>query len=203
MQNKYPVVIGLMILVLASWVVTEAFSGEGGLHDYEVSALNKDWKSRLNQDVKVAGIVVENSLRGDLERLKVEFDIEDETGDTLTVAYNRLLPDPFDYGREVIIEGTVSGKGKLAARNITVKCPSRYQDGALPNEAKPEKYEKSPLMLRLGQGSSAQNGAGTYGGAVENTAGTMGTPAAAGEAETGEAGAENYGAGDTPAAEGY
>ena len=58
-------------------------------------------------------------------------------------------------------------------------------------------------MLRLGQGSSAQNGAGTYGGAVENTAGTMGTPAAAGEAETGEAGAENYGAGDTPAAEGY
>ena len=94
MQNKYPVVIGLMILVMASWVVTEAFSGEGGLHDYEVSALNKDWKSRLNQDVKVAGIVVENSLRGDLERLKVEFDIEDETGDTLTVAYNRLLPDP-------------------------------------------------------------------------------------------------------------
>ena len=151
MGRTYPVVIGAMVLALASWIVGEAFSGEGGLHDYEVTALNKDWKIRLNQDVKVAGLVVENSLRGDLERLDVEFDIEDQQGSILTVTYKKLLPDPFDYGREVIIEGKVVGKGKLEARNITVKCPSRYQDGAMPEEEMPDKYRKSPLTVRAQQ----------------------------------------------------
>ena len=152
MGRTYPVVIGVMILALASWIVGEAFSGEGGLHDYEVTALNKDWKIRLNQDVKVAGIVVEDSLRGDIERLDVEFDVEDQQGSQLTIAYKKLLPDPFDYGREVIVEGTLVGKGKLEARNITVKCPSRYQDGAMPEEEMPERYQKSPLSLRAQQG---------------------------------------------------
>lgn len=150
MQVKFPVIIGALVLGLATWIVGEAFSGEGGLHDYEVSQLNKDWKARLNQDVKISGIVVADSLRGDLEKLDVEFDVEDAEGGKLTVAYKRLLPDPFDYGREVIVEGKVVGKNRLEARTITVKCPSRYQDGAAEEEM-PEKYSKSPLTVRLGQ----------------------------------------------------
>jgi len=166
MGRTYPVIIGVMVLALSSWVVSEAFSGEGGMHDYEVSDLNKDWKKRLNQDVKVAGLVVDQSLRGDIEKLDVEFDIEDVEGGKLSISYKRLLPDPFDYGREVIVEGKVVGKGKLEARNITVKCPSRYQDGAVSEEEMPEKYQRSPLTLRAqgsGEGSESDPGAPGYG----------------------------------------
>ena len=176
MGRKYPVIIGAMVLVLASWVVSEAFSGEGGMHDYEVTALNKDWKKRLNQDVKVAGLVVDQSLRGDIEKLDVEFDIEDAEGGKLAISYKRLLPDPFDYGREVIVEGKVVGKGKLEARNITVKCPSRYQDGAATEEEMPEKYKQSPLTLRA-------KGAG-YGGASDGNEAAQG----AGESQPAEPG---------------
>jgi cytochrome c-type biogenesis protein CcmE len=150
MGRSYPIIIGVLVLGLAVWVVGEAFSGEGGLHDYDVTSLNQDWKVRLNQDVRIAGIVVDQSLRGDMERLDVVFDVEDEKGSTIAVGYKKLLPDPFDYGREVIVEGTVVGKGKIEARNITVKCPSRYQDGAVQEEV-PDRYQSSPLSLRYNQ----------------------------------------------------
>ena len=48
----------------------------------------------------------------------------------------------------MIVEGTVVGKGKIDARMITVKCPSRYQDGTMQEEEMPDRYKQSPLTVR-------------------------------------------------------
>ena len=55
------------------------------------------------------------------------FDIDDGQGHTLAIAYPKLLPDPFQEGREAIVQGRLD-HGVLRATSLTVKCPSRYGD---------------------------------------------------------------------------
>jgi cytochrome c-type biogenesis protein CcmE len=134
--RMYPVIIGMLVVCMVFAVISESF--DDVVYDVDVS----DVKDMVGKEIKVAGIVVDQSLRGDADRLEFIFDIEGE-GATVGVEYHRLLPDPFAYGREVIVEGEVLEGNRIYARNLTVKCPSRYQDGFSEEEVM-EQYRTTP-----------------------------------------------------------
>jgi cytochrome c-type biogenesis protein CcmE len=134
--RMYPVMIGLLVVGLVFAVISESF--DDVVYDVDVS----DVKDMVGKEIKVAGIVVDESLRGDPDRLEFLFEIEGE-GVVVDVEYRRLLPDPFAYGREVIVEGEVLEGPRIVARNLTVKCPSRYQDGFTEEEVR-EQYRIVP-----------------------------------------------------------
>ena len=126
-KRIFPILISLIIVGMVMAIVATSFSESS--YDVSIADLLEDQDKFIDKEVKVTGNVVYESLRGDPQGNVWEFEIEDNNGKKVTISYRRLLPDPFAYGREVIVEGTLVSAQFVEARNLTVKCPSRYQDG--------------------------------------------------------------------------
>ena len=82
--------------------------------------------------VRVGGRVVPGSVRYDTKTLDLRFTLVDiETGATsFPVHYNGPLPDTFQEGRDVVIEGKLAASGTFEASTVLTKCGSRYEAGA-------------------------------------------------------------------------
>lgn len=79
--------------------------------------------------VKVGGRVVPGSVTFDPRELDLRFDIMDiETGTTqFAVHYEGPLPDTFEEGRDVVVEGRLTEAGVFEASTLLTKCGSRYE----------------------------------------------------------------------------
>jgi cytochrome c-type biogenesis protein CcmE len=81
--------------------------------------------------VKVGGRVVPGSVNFDQRTLNLTFDVVDiETGTTtFPVAYQGPLPETFQEGSDVVVEGSFTN-GTFQATTLLTKCGSRYEAGA-------------------------------------------------------------------------
>ena len=79
--------------------------------------------------VKVGGRVAPASVAFDPRNLDLKFDILDiENPDTrFPVHYQGPLPDTFEEGRDVVIEGRYTSAGTFEATTVLTKCGSRYE----------------------------------------------------------------------------
>lgn len=87
--------------------------------------------------LKVGGRVLPGSVHFDQRTLDLRFTIVDiETGTSqFPVHYNGPLPDTFQEGRDVVIEGKMAAAGTFEATTVLTKCGSRYEAGAEAYEA--------------------------------------------------------------------
>ena len=79
------------------------------------------------RNVRVAGTIVGESIVWDARDLRLTFDITDPGG-VLNVVYHGPRPDMFRDGAEVVVEGKYAASGKLEARQLLLKCPSKYEE---------------------------------------------------------------------------
>ena len=94
----------------------------------EVQAMGEQAKQ---SQIKIGGKVVEGSVVWDRSTNGVSFNIIDEKNQTMPVSYRGVMPDSFQPGAEVILEGKVAGDGSFAATTLLAKCASKYEP-ALP-----------------------------------------------------------------------
>lgn len=139
-SSFFPAIIAIVVVGAVFLIVTSSFSG--GVYDYEIKALRSDWNTMIGAEVKVSGTVVPGSIRGDAARLDITFDVQDAEGNKISAHYAKVLPDPFAENREVILEGTVQDNYLIEANKMTVKCPSRYQDGTMSEEESEQYYRE-------------------------------------------------------------
>jgi cytochrome c-type biogenesis protein CcmE len=84
-------------------------------------------------DLKAArlfGTVKEEGLARLAEGIGVRFQLEDmnDAAKTLWVVYRGAVPDTFQAGAEVIVEGGFeAAEPDFQARTLMTKCPSKYQ----------------------------------------------------------------------------
>ena len=85
--------------------------------------------------VKVGARVVPGTIQFDRRTLDLRFEVIDiETGEArFPVTYQGPLPDTFEDGVDVVVEGRFSEAGVFEATTLLTKCGSRY-------EAAPEDY---------------------------------------------------------------
>lgn len=78
---------------------------------------------------KVGGRVVPGSVRFDPRTLDLRFTVVDIASGrtTFPVHYNGPLPDTFEEGRDVVVEGKLSESGTFEATTVLTKCGSRYE----------------------------------------------------------------------------
>ena len=78
--------------------------------------------------VKVGGRVAPGSVKFDQRTLDLRFDIVDiQTPTTrFAVHYQGPLPDTFEEGSDVVVEGHYAAAG-FEASNVLTKCGSRYE----------------------------------------------------------------------------
>jgi len=63
----------------------------------------------------------------DVENNVFTFSLQDEDGKVIDVIYDGAKPGNFDQATEVVCQGQYKD-GKFHAKNILVKCPSKYQE---------------------------------------------------------------------------
>jgi cytochrome c-type biogenesis protein CcmE len=78
------------------------------------------------QMVRVAGKVVPGSIQKGPDAFTARFSISDGAG-TIPVYYKGALPDVFQEGIEVVVEGRYSQGGVFEARTVLAKCPSKFE----------------------------------------------------------------------------
>jgi cytochrome c-type biogenesis protein CcmE len=78
---------------------------------------------------RVGGRVAPGSARFDVRNLDLSFvlvDIEEGSA-SFPVRYSGPLPDTFEEGRDVVVEGIFGRDGSFEATSVLTKCGSRYE----------------------------------------------------------------------------
>jgi cytochrome c-type biogenesis protein CcmE len=78
---------------------------------------------------KVGGRVVPGTVRFDPRTLDLSFTLMDiESGEPrFPVHYTGPIPDTFEEGRDVVVEGRYGRDGRFEASTVLTKCGSRYE----------------------------------------------------------------------------
>ena len=81
--------------------------------------------------LKVGGRVAPGTVAFDQRTLDLRFDVLDIADGTTTfpVHFNGPLPDTFEEGRDVVLEGRFTQAGVFEATTVLTKCGSRYEAG--------------------------------------------------------------------------
>lgn len=77
------------------------------------------------QRLRIGGMVVEGSVKRDPNTLKVQFDVVD-TGPTVTIIYQGLLPDLFREGQGIVAQGVLQDSRTLIATEVLAKHDEEY-----------------------------------------------------------------------------
>ena len=118
-------IIGLVLVATAlAFLFFDAFESE--TYFYSVDQAVAQGPEIVGKRVRVKGTVEPGSIIGNDGELGRVFRIS-ESGKTMTVRYNKAMPDTFDESREVVVEGTVEDDLSVDAEEVLVKCPSRYE----------------------------------------------------------------------------
>ncbi|MBW1740396.1 MAG: cytochrome c maturation protein CcmE [Deltaproteobacteria bacterium] len=120
MKKSY--IIGAIIIVLA--MVMAMYSFKSTLTSYVSVSEAKVSKC----PVQVAGIVVKGSKRYDLKSNSLFFTLREDSGDEMVVQYDGPRPANLDDVTKIVAIGQYEPKKQVfAARELLVKCPTKYE----------------------------------------------------------------------------
>ena len=134
-------VIGILIAAAAiGFVIYDGLESE--TYFYTVDAAVAEGAEIAGQRIRVKGTVEPGSIVGAAGTIGRTFRII-ENGKSLKVTYDKAMPDTFDENVEVVVQGKVSDDLVVAADEVLVKCPSRYEGN--PPTAHPEDKPQASL----------------------------------------------------------
>lgn len=132
-------VVGALIIFGAIAYLIYSAMGNAGAYYMEVSELTTQGAEYQGKNVRVSGVVVDDSVDYNAAELILRFSIKDDSSE-LPVYFHGPRPDNFSRAAEAIVEGTYGEDGVLYAKTLLLKCPSRYEDYG--GEQKPAEYEE-------------------------------------------------------------
>jgi cytochrome c-type biogenesis protein CcmE len=110
--------VGLMLYALNQnmdlfYTPTELVMGKDGV------------KPEVGQRLRIGGMVVEGSVRRDMESLRVSFDLAD-VGPKVTIEYDGILPDLFREGQGIVAQGVLKDSTTIEAFEVLAKHDEDY-----------------------------------------------------------------------------
>lgn len=118
MKTKH--IIGIVIIIAFAYFAITSFNSS--ITPY----VSIEEAIQSGSNVQVKGIRA-NEGKFDIEKNVFTFTLQDENGRKLDVVYDGAKPGNFDQAVEVVCQGQYKD-GKFHAKNILVKCPSKYQE---------------------------------------------------------------------------
>ncbi|WP_105168749.1 cytochrome c maturation protein CcmE [Pseudoalteromonas sp. T1lg23B] len=133
--------IGLMLYALQEninlfYTPTELIEGKGE---------NKE-KPFIGQKLRIGGMVVPGSVVRDESSLDVSFKLMD-TGPTVTIRYEGILPDLFREGQGIVAQGTLVEPDVIEAFEVLAKHDEEYMPPEVAEALKGIKHEKPKYNL--------------------------------------------------------
>lgn len=125
-RRKRFIVCVLVMVVALGYMIYSAMAN-GSEYYLTVSEVYALGEQAQQSQIKIGGKVDAGSIVWDRAISGVNFNISDEKGKTMAIAYRGVVPDSFQPGAEVILEGRVMQDGSFAATTLLAKCASKYE----------------------------------------------------------------------------
>lgn len=126
-RSNWGLVLGLLVAVGAiGLLVLDGLESETYFFDVDEAVAQGD--DVTGQTIRIRGDVEEGTIDSDHEQLVHRFDVG-AGGETMSIRYEKALPDTFEDDSEVVVEGHLDDDFVLHADEVLVKCPSRYEGG--------------------------------------------------------------------------
>lgn len=122
-------IVGGFILACAVGYLGVTGARSGWVYFLDVDSYMREAQTVSSADSKrarVHGIVAEEGVEVRPAALFARFDLLGETS-SLPVEYNGPIPDLFEAGREVVVEGSRDERGVFVADVLMTKCASKYE----------------------------------------------------------------------------
>ena len=98
-----------------------------------------------HKDFRLGGVVLLGSVKRNQQSLQVQFAVTDHSN-TVLVDYTGILPDLFNEGQGVVVQGHLNKKGVFEANEVLAKHDENY----MPPQA--AKAIKQPKKIKAGLG---------------------------------------------------
>ena len=125
-MGKKKFIIGAVIVAIAIGVLAWNAFGDNATYYLTTSELAARGEDAYGQSVRVSGSIAPGSVETDESTRTLRFKVNDEGGE-LPVVYRGTVPDTFQVGNDVVVEGKLESDGVFQAQTIIVKCPSKYE----------------------------------------------------------------------------
>ncbi len=124
MIRKRYIIGGVLVVAAIAALIYLGFL-YGTIYYYTVAELKANAINLTGEEIRVAGKVADNSMEWDGGNLTLRFTLVDEEED-LPVVYHDVIPDNFQEGRDVVLDGIYYEDGVFIADEILTQCPSKY-----------------------------------------------------------------------------
>jgi cytochrome c-type biogenesis protein CcmE len=133
--SRVRLVVGLLVAVGVFYVIVSSMMSSGA---YFLSVDQAVARPVTNErPIRVKGTVVVGSYLHEEGTTIHQWKVADKEGaQELSVYYDGPMPDVFKEGGEVVVEGPRDAKGVLVATEVTAKCPSKYENDGISDQAK-------------------------------------------------------------------
>lgn len=124
-SNLRFLIAGLIIVSALGYLIYAATqsSSEYYVTTGELKAMGDE---AIGQSVRLGGRVVDSSVQWDRGSSSLSFSLSDGEGTIIPVTYSGTIPDSFQPGVDVIVEGKLDGDGSFKASSLLAKCASKY-----------------------------------------------------------------------------
>lgn len=122
---KYVIAFAVVAAALGYFIVS-SMSGEK-LYYKDIAQLIEE-ADASNRGFRITGDVSYDNFSVSKFEQYAAFEISDDSGKVLSVVYNGSIPDAFEEGAQVILEGTYDKDANVfTAKKLLAKCPSKYE----------------------------------------------------------------------------
>ena len=121
------IVAGILILGGIGYLVYTGIR-DTSMYYMTPSEVIKMGEEAYTKGLRLGGFVADGSIQWDPKELQLEFQVIDEDGKArIPVVYQGVVPDTFENGIEIVVEGSYLPGGIFKATTLLPKCPSKYE----------------------------------------------------------------------------
>lgn len=125
-KNTLVMIGGFVFAGAIIFLLMAATPGSSGI-EIELKELLQNQEKYKDDFVTVEGLLIEDSIKWDAQKIQLEFDVKDTEENKLHVVYNGVKPDNFSEGVIVILQGYTDQKDSFLAESVKTRCPSKYE----------------------------------------------------------------------------
>ena len=125
-KNTIVMLGGFIIAGVFVFLLMAATPGSSGV-ELTMKELLATQEQHKDDFVTVEGLLIEDSIKWDANKIELKFDVKDNDGNVMHVIHNGTKPDNFSEGVITILQGAPTKKNTFVAETVKTRCPSKYE----------------------------------------------------------------------------
>ncbi|MDQ1145094.1 cytochrome c-type biogenesis protein CcmE [Bacillus sp. SORGH_AS 510] len=125
-KNTMVMLGGFVIAAAIIFLLMAATPGSSGV-ELKMKELLATQDQHKDDFVTVEGLLMEDTIKWNPDKIELKFDVKDNDGNVLHVIHQGPKPDNFSEGVITILQGSPTKKDTFEAETVKTRCPSKYE----------------------------------------------------------------------------